>query len=177
MAADGCGVTTDGCGETGNVRGGSFRNTFFPKASSSSKLFALTSSSSSRRRYKAIMSPLSERSGKLWAKATVAFVWLAGVTLALPIPFFFEFTFVLDEINGGVKPFCQPRANPSFFESQREEEDDVDVDVDRHEDAVYILAAEANETHDGGESRFEQRVTPFQAYNFALSILQVRRLK
>eukprot|EP00095_Tigriopus_kingsejongensis_P004717 maker-scaffold763_size101323-snap-gene-0.15 protein:Tk04717 transcript:maker-scaffold763_size101323-snap-gene-0.15-mRNA-1 annotation:"lymnokinin receptor" len=57
-------------------------------------------------RYQAIMSPLAERSTKSTCKKIILGLWIFSALLALPMIFIFEFTYVFDESNGGVKPFC-----------------------------------------------------------------------
>ena len=57
-------------------------------------------------RYKAIMNPLSERSSKTSAKIIIACLWASSIILASPMLFYFKFTYVFDELNGGLKPFC-----------------------------------------------------------------------
>ena len=52
------------------------------------------------------MYPLADRSSKLCAKLTILSLWVISSLMALPTLFFFEFTYVFDELNGGVKPFC-----------------------------------------------------------------------
>ncbi len=52
------------------------------------------------------MSPLSERSSKSCAKLMLLALWAAGAALAAPMPFFFRFAYVFDDLNGGLKPFC-----------------------------------------------------------------------
>ncbi|TRY68653.1 hypothetical protein TCAL_02477 [Tigriopus californicus] len=57
-------------------------------------------------RYQAIMNPLAERSTKTTCKLIILGLWVFSAILALPMIFIFEFTYVFDESNGGVKPFC-----------------------------------------------------------------------
>lgn len=57
-------------------------------------------------RYQAIMNPLAERSTKTTCKLIILGLWIFSAILALPMIFIFEFTYVFDESNGGVKPFC-----------------------------------------------------------------------
>ena len=55
------------------------------------------------------MSPLCERSSKASAKAIIVAVWVMSAAIALPQLFFFEFQYILDELEGGMKPFCMPK--------------------------------------------------------------------
>lgn len=52
------------------------------------------------------MNPLAERSTKTTCKLIILGLWIFSAILALPMIFIFEFTYVFDESNGGVKPFC-----------------------------------------------------------------------
>ncbi len=61
--------------------------------------------------------------------------------------FFFKFTYVFDEANGGVKPFCT-LANAIIDDQILEEEDEESM-------------------------TWSRLVTSFQTYNFLLSIVQV----
>ena len=52
---------------------------------------------------------MCDRSSKKSAKAIIVTVWVISAAIALPELFFFEFQYILDESNGGMKPFCMPK--------------------------------------------------------------------
>ena len=58
-------------------------------------------------RFKAIMSPLGLQTSKKSDKLIVGIIWIVAFCLALPMAFFYEFTYVRDKTSG-VKPFCVP---------------------------------------------------------------------
>ena len=100
------------------------------------------------------MYPLRERSSKFLAKVIIFSLWVFSTLLALPMLFFFEFTYVFDESNGGVKPFCTLAA-------LLRPEHDPDPDSDN---ATLAL-------DDDDVSAFTD-IKNYETYNFLLSIVQ-----
>ena len=52
------------------------------------------------------MNPLQKRTSMFQSKLTILLIWLVSTLVAVPMLFFFEFTYVYDELTGGDKPFC-----------------------------------------------------------------------
>ncbi len=139
-------------------------------------------------RYKAVMSPLSERSSKAWAKATIAALWLAGAALAAPSVLFFKFTHVFDDLNGGMKPFCAVapslvpmdlgRGNGSSGSNGVDGGNDTNApDYTYYYDDATTLALVDSEGS-GQQPAMPamgllQKMTTFQAYNCLLALFQV----
>ena len=63
-------------------------------------------------RYLAIMRPLSPQTSKRMAMLCFTLIWVSAFSLALPMAFFYEFTYIKDELSGGLKPFCSSTAEP-----------------------------------------------------------------
>ena len=126
-------------------------------------------SPSCSRRYKAVMSPLSERSSKSSAKATLVCLWSAGAVLAAPSVFFFEFTHVFDDLNGGTKPFCAVTSSLVGGGAS----DSFEAANSSYINASALAEDQADKRERDQEMDLLQKMTTFQAYNCLLALFQV----